>query len=127
MSTPSALRADDATKRLVISALRKMLSEASLEAQLRFLHKIRVRFTLTTTDKGNYHCRVFKQYKNDGAVTTLCEYQAGGKSPHAALLNAICDFLTCEDGDYHDFVHDDWAGKSGHSSTASDIQRTNDD
>ncbi len=101
--------------KVVVTALRKLLADTSIESQLTFLHKMKVRFTLTTTDGGLYHCRVFKQYKEDGTVTTLQEYQRGGNSPHAALVNAICEFLTCEDCDFHDFMHDDWTKKPGDS------------
>jgi hypothetical protein len=72
-----------------------------------------VRFTLTTTAKGQYSCRVYKQYKEDGEFVTWQDYKRGGKSPQAALRNAIAVFLAQEEGDYHEFINDDWCGKEG--------------
>ena len=102
---------------MVVTSIQKLLAEVSMEQLLRFLHRLRVRFTLTTTDTGQYCCRVFKQYKQDGEIVTMQEYKRGGKSPQSALLNAIAVFLACEEGDYHDFINDDWCGKSGSQST----------
>lgn len=101
---------EDLAQRRVVTALHKLLVETSIEKQLEFLQRLCLRFTLTTTDKGLYVCRVFKQTNIDGEVTTIEDYTQGGKTPHAALVNAISDFLACSYGDYHDYMHDDWAG-----------------
>lgn len=100
----------DLCRRRVVTALHKLLLETSLEGQLNLLQQLCVRFTLTTTDKGLYTCRVFKQSNIDGEVTTLESYTQGGKTAHAALVNAISDFLACSYGDYHEYMHDTWAG-----------------
>lgn len=97
-------------RRMVVTALHKLLVDTSLESLLHFLQRLRIRFTLTTTDKGLYVCRVFKQANLDGEVTTVEQYAQGGKTPHSALVNAISDFLACSYGDYHNYLHDDWPG-----------------
>ena len=100
----------------VITALQKLLADAPIDHTLRFFHKLHVRFTLTTTDKGMYCCRVYKQYKEDGEAVTWQDYKRGGPSPQGAMRNAIAAFLAGEEGDYHDFINDDWIGKRGHES-----------
>lgn len=105
---------DDALRlleqRMVVTALHKLLIETRLESLLEFLQRLKVRFTLTTTDKGLYVCRVFKQANIDGQVTTLEDFTQGGKTPHAAMVNAIALLLAAADGDYHDYMHENWAG-----------------
>lgn len=100
----------------VVTALQKLLADQPIDDLLRFLHVLHVRFTLTTTDKGMYCCKVYKQYKEDGVAVTWQEYKRGGKSPQTALRNAIAVFLTQEEGDYHDFINDRWIGYSGRES-----------
>ena len=100
----------------MITALQKLFAEQPIDDLLRFLHRLHVRFSLTTTDKGQYCCRVYKQYKEDGQAVTWQDYKRGGKSPQGALRNAIAVFLAGEEGDYHDFINDDWIGKTGKES-----------
>lgn len=101
---------DELAQKRVVMALDKFLVETSLEAQLQFFHRLKVRFTLSTTDKGLYVCRVFKQHNQGGQVVTIEDYVQGGKTPHAALTNAIAEFLACSYGDYHDYMNLNWAG-----------------
>ena len=113
--TTSAMRdaKDEAERnrgqRMVVTALHKLLIETSLERLYEFLHRLHMRVTVTTTDKGLYVCRVFKQENIDGEVRTVESYSQGGKTPHAAIVNAIADFLAFSDGDFHDYMNAGWA------------------
>jgi hypothetical protein len=100
-------------ERIVVTALHNLLFDVQLEQLLAFLHKLHMRFTLRTSEKGLYVCEVYKQAKDDGSVATVEKFSAGGKSPKAALINTISEFLGGSYGDFHEYVIEDWPGVNG--------------
>ena len=101
---------DVESRKVVVPALHKLLCGVSMDDLLIFIHALHLRFTLSTTDKGMYSCRLYKQVNNAGEIETIEEVKAGGKSPQAALINAMSDFLSASDADYHSYQRIRWAG-----------------
>lgn len=90
--------------RRVVTALGALLSSVPLDEQLKFLHRLHIRFSLVCHGKG-YLMRIFQHETDSAGVTrTILDYSASGESPMAAIRNCMSEWLVLQDGDYHTFM-----------------------
>lgn len=94
---PAKIRVVSATNRLIMES-------CSTDHLLKFLHRLHVRFALSTTDKG-YCFRLYQQRRDDsGNLHTISELKQNGPSPASAIANGVSEFLAMNPGDYHEFM-----------------------
>ena len=103
-------RAPAELQRRIVTPLRLLLRNIELRDMIAFLERIKVRFTLRGAYKRKpersranlyaYEARIIVQ-SYDGGDRTLRTYTAGGRGPQHALADALAEFLTLEDFDFH--------------------------
>ena len=107
--------APEKLQRRIVTPLRLLLRTVELRDLMTFLQRIKVRFTLRGGHKGErdrersqgnpyqYEARIIVQSYSEGN-RTLRTYKAGGKGPAHALADALAEFLTLEEFDFHDYA-----------------------
>ena len=103
------------SERRMVTPLRLLLRNVEMRELVAFLERIKVRFTLRGRHKGerdrersqanpyHYEAQIIVQSYGDGN-RTLRTYKAGGTGPVHALADALAEFLTLEQCDFHDYA-----------------------
>ena len=79
-----------------ISPLRRLLMNSTVDGLLEYLHQMKVQYVLKREANGHYDMKIFR----DG----MMRYQAAsGKSPKSAIADALAQFLSGEQKDFHGY------------------------
>lgn len=79
-----------------ISPLRRLLMNSSVDGLLGFLHQMKVQYVLKRDSNGHYEMKIFR----DG----MLRYQAAsGTSAKSAVADALAQFLSGEQKDFHGY------------------------
>src|SRR5688572_15191040 len=86
----------DKSEARAISPLRRLLMNSTVDGLLGFLHQMSIQYVLKREPNGHYDMKIFR----DG----MMRYQAAsGKSAKSAIADALAQFLSGEQKDFHGY------------------------